>query len=158
MILLYAAISFFSGITVVLARMLNAKLAEKIGTIQATVVNYVVGIFFSILMLLLMQPGFSPVPLTNSLPFWSYLGGLLGIVIIMISNYITPRVPAFYITLLVFLGQLTLGILIDWWVSREFSPLKLLGSIFVVAGFLYNLLLDKNAEKEADKRPANNQS
>ncbi len=143
MIILYGAISILSGVTVVLGRMLNARLAEKIGTIQATVINYIVGIFFSILMLFILQRGFYYTSVDTPIPFWAYLGGILGIVIIMVSNYITPRVPAFYLTLLVFLGQFALGILIDWRESKEFSLLKLVGSLFVVAGFLYNLLLDK---------------
>ncbi len=66
----------------------------------------------------------------------------------MVSNYTTPRVPAFYLTLLVFLGQLALGILIDWLVAKEFSVYKLIGSLFVVCGFTYNLLLDRKPAKE----------
>ncbi len=147
MLFLYSIVSIIAGITVVLGRILNAKLAEKIGTVQATVINYVVGIFFSILFLLLLNRGFSFTAPSASIPLWAYFGGVLGVAIIMISNYTTPRVPAFYLTLLVFLGQLAVGILIDWLVSKDFSPFKLVGSLFVVAGFTYNLLLDKKNVK-----------
>ncbi|MGN6714505.1 DMT family transporter [Anaerocolumna jejuensis] len=147
MLVIYLILSILAGVTVVLGRILNAKLAEKIGTVQATVINYVVGIFFSFLFLLIMNRGLSFTGHPSQLPFWAYLGGILGVAIIMISNYTTPRVPAFYLTLLVFLGQLAVGILIDWLVSKDFSPLKLMGSLFVVAGFTYNLLLDKKSSK-----------
>ncbi|SHK48253.1 Putative inner membrane exporter, YdcZ [Anaerocolumna jejuensis DSM 15929] len=147
MLVIYLILSILAGVTVVLGRILNAKLAEKIGTVQATVINYVVGIFFSFLFLLIMNRGLSFTSHPSQLPFWAYLGGILGVAIIMISNYTTPRVPAFYLTLLVFLGQLAVGILIDWLVSKDFSPLKLIGSLFVVAGFTYNLLLDKKSSK-----------
>lgn len=147
MLVIYLILSILAGVTVVLGRILNAKLAEKIGTVQATVINYVVGIFFSFLFLLIMNRGLSFTGHPSQLPIWAYLGGILGVAIIMISNYTTPRVPAFYLTLLVFLGQLAVGILIDWLVSKDFSPLKLMGSLFVVAGFTYNLLLDKKSSK-----------
>lgn len=147
MLFFYLILAILAGVTVVLGRILNAKLAEKIGTVQATVINYVVGIFFSVIFLLIMNKGFSFSAPSSHIPLWAYLGGILGVAIIMISNYTTPRVPAFYLTLLVFLGQLAVGILIDWLVSKDFSPLKLVGSLFVVAGFTYNLLLDKKATK-----------
>lgn len=147
MLLLYSIISILAGVTVVLGRILNARLAEHIGTIQATVINYVVGIFFSFLILLFAEKGFHFVYPDTAIPFWAYLGGILGVVIIMVSNYTTPRVPAFYLTLLVFLGQLAIGFAIDWWISKEFSYHKLLGSLFVVAGFTYNLLLDRKPAK-----------
>ncbi len=147
MLFLYSILSIIAGATVVLGRILNAKLAEKIGTVQATVINYVVGIFFSIIFLVLLNRGLSFTAPSHSIPLWAYFGGVLGVAIIMISNYTTPRVPAFYLTLLVFLGQLAVGILIDWLVSKDFSPYKLVGSLFVVAGFTYNLLLDKKKAK-----------
>ena len=147
MLFLYSILSIIAGATVVLGRILNAKLAEKIGTVQATVINYVVGIFFSIIFLVLLNRGLSFTAPSHSIPIWAYFGGVLGVAIIMISNYTTPRVPAFYLTLLVFLGQLAVGILIDWLVSKDFSPYKLVGSLFVVAGFTYNLLLDKKNVK-----------
>lgn len=147
MLFLYSILSIIAGATVVLGRILNAKLAEKIGTVQATVINYVVGIFFSIIFLVLLNRGLSFTAPSHSIPIWAYFGGVLGVAIIMISNYTTPRVPAFYLTLLVFLGQLAVSILIDWLVSKDFSPYKLLGSLFVVAGFTYNLLLDKKNVK-----------
>ncbi|BCJ99277.1 DMT family transporter [Anaerocolumna chitinilytica] len=147
MLFLYSILSIIAGATVVLGRILNAKLAEKIGTVQATVINYVVGIFFSIIFLVLLNRGLTFTAPSHSIPLWAYFGGILGVAIIMISNYTTPRVPAFYLTLLVFLGQLAVGILIDWLVSKDFSPYKLVGSLFVVAGFTYNLLLDKKKAK-----------
>lgn len=61
MLFLYSILSIIAGATVVLGRILNAKLAEKIGTVQATVINYVVGIFFSIIFLVLLKRGFLPV-------------------------------------------------------------------------------------------------
>ncbi|WOO37550.1 DMT family transporter [Anaerocolumna sp. AGMB13020] len=148
MFIIYLIISVLAGVSVVLGRILNAKLAEQIGTVQATVINYVVGIFFSILIFLFLERGISLTAPSIHIPIWAYLGGILGVVIIMVSNYTTPRVPAFYLTLLVFLGQLAVGILIDWLVAKEFSVYKLIGSLFVVCGFTYNLLLDRKPAKE----------
>lgn len=145
MLLFYLFLSVLAGVTVVLGRILNANLAQRIGTVQATAINYIVGLFFSTLFLLVINKGFSYSSSSAVVPLWAYLGGLLGIAIIMISNYTTPRVPAFSLTLLVFLGQLIVGFLIDWLITKEFSTGKLIGSLFVIAGFTYNLLLDKKS-------------
>lgn len=147
MLLIYSIFSILAGVTVVLGRILNANLAQKIGTVQATVINYVVGIFFSFIFFMFVSKGIHNFAPSTSVPFWAYCGGILGVAVIMISNYTTPRVPVFYLTLLVFLGQLSVGILIDWMFTKDFSYGKMIGSLFVVAGFTYNLLLDKRSIK-----------
>lgn len=152
MLFIYSLLSILAGVTVVLGRILNAKLAQKIGTLQATVINYIVGLFFSILFLLLINKGVHFTAPATHVPLWAYIGGLLGIALIMSSNYITPRVPVFYLTLLVFLGQLAVGIFIDYWIAKDFSSTKLIGSLFVVAGFTYNLMLDKKSQKKQKQK------
>lgn len=145
MLLFFSLLSVLAGVTVVLGRILNANLAQKIGTVQATTINYVVGLFFSFLLFIVINQGFQFSSSYAPLPIWAYCGGLLGIVIIMASNHITHHVPTFYLTLLVFLGQLSVGFIIDWLISKEFSTSKLIGSLLVVTGFTYNLILDKKS-------------
>ncbi|MED1370878.1 EamA-like transporter family protein, partial [Bacillus paranthracis] len=56
---------------------------------------------------------------------------------------ITPKISAFYLTLLIFIGQLFAGTIIDFILSHELSMGKIVGGIFVLIGLTYNLLVDR---------------
>ncbi len=144
MLLIYLLISIIAGVTVVFGRIINSNLAEKIGTFQATLINYIVGLFFSSLFFLISSETMA-ISFTNlkTVPFWAYFGGLSGVAVIVLSNYITPKISSFYLTLLMFIGQLFLGVIIDYVVLTDLSIGKLIGGFFVLIGLVYNLWIDK---------------
>jgi transporter family-2 protein len=145
----YLVISFLAGITTVVSRIINSNLAKKIGIFQGTFFNYVVGLFFASLFFLLSSESFSFSSISLcSVPFWAYLGGITGIIVVVLSSYLTPRISSFYLTLLIFVGQLFMGIIIDYVSTSKLSPGKIIGGLFVLLGFSYNLLVDKK-QKEA---------
>ncbi|MDF2589422.1 MAG: putative rane protein [Anaerocolumna sp.] len=137
-------LSILSGVTNVVARIINANLAKIIGLFQGTLFNYVIGLLVSLLFLLFNLNSMDFTSTTFlSVPIWAYLGGMLGVMVVVISNYLTPRISAFYLTLLMFIGQLFAGIIIDYVASSELSIGKIIGGIFVLAGLSYNLYFDK---------------
>ncbi|WMJ87223.1 DMT family transporter [Anaerocolumna sp. MB42-C2] len=144
MLIVSLILSFLAGVSIVLGRIINAQLAEQIGTKQSTLINYITGLSLSSIVYLVSndKPIFSSV-FRNIVPLWAYLGGLAGVVIIMASNYITPRLSAFYITLLIFIGQLFTGIMIDYFILKEVSIGKCMGGLLVFIGLTYNLWVDK---------------
>lgn len=144
MLPVYIVLSILAGATIVAGRFINSTLAVKIGTFQSTLINYVVGLFFSILFLFISNEALT-ITYANlkTIPFWAYLGGLLGIVVIVLSNFITPRISAFYLTLLVFIGQLFVGSLIDYFAFHDMSVGKIVGGFFVLFGLTFNLWIDK---------------
>lgn len=145
----YMVISALAGVSIVVARIINAALASRIGTLQSTFFNYTTGLTFSFVFLLISREALnSPVTKLGAIPLWAYTGGLLGVMVIILSNFTTPRVPAFYLTLLIFIGQLFAGILIDYFISGDISAGKIIGGILVLAGLTYNLLLDRKRETE----------
>lgn len=150
MLYLYMLLSILGGASVVLGRMINAKLSKKIGTLQSTLINYIVGLSFTIIIFFVTQDKFKMgLSSFETIPLWAYLGGLMGVIIIMTSNYVTQRISAFYITLLVFIGQLFLGTLIDFFIFKELSLTKAIGGILVLAGLTYNLWIDQKKMKKA---------
>jgi transporter family-2 protein len=144
MLFVYLFISFLAGVTVVLGRIVNSKLAEKMGTLQSTLINYITGLTLSYIVYLISrdQPISEAFRKVN-VPFWAYFGGLAGIIIIMCSNFITPKLSAFYVTLLVFIGQLIIGIIIDYFILHELSIGKCIGGLLVLIGLTINLWIDK---------------
>ena len=145
MLFVYLLLAIFTGITVVIGRIINANLAEKIGTLQGTLINFIVGLSISFLFLIISNETINYFyENLKSVPLWAYFGGLLGVVIVILSNYITPKISLFYSTLLMFLGQLIFGIIIDFFVIQDMSIGKIIGGFFVLIGLSYNLWIDKN--------------
>lgn len=151
MVFIAIIVSVSAGIAIVFGRIFNAKMAEKMGLFQGALINYIAGFIVSILLTLIMREYlvFSH-ELFMGIPIWAYLGGILGIGIVVMSSYLTHKVSAFYLTLLIFLGQLVTGVFIDYFVTKEVPIGKSIGGILVVIGFLYNLKVDYQKEKVND--------
>ncbi|MBJ8103636.1 MULTISPECIES: DMT family transporter [Bacillus cereus group] len=142
--MLYICIAILAGVSIVVARIINANLAKKIGNWEGTFFNYITGLFFSMIFLIFSSDSFYiPSHTLRSIPIAVYLGGLVGVIVISLSNYITPKISAFYLTLLIFIGQLFAGTIIDFFLSNELSTGKIIGGVFVLIGLTYNLLVDR---------------
>jgi transporter family-2 protein len=81
--------------------------------------------------------------LLGTVPIWAYFGGLLGVAVVAISNLVTPKISAFYMSLIIFVGQLFTGIIIDYFALGLISMGKGIGGLLVAAGLIFNLYLDR---------------
>ncbi len=135
-------ISFLSGITIVLARTFNADLAKETSVLKSTLYNYLSGLLVSFAVMLLLP--LAPWPQLPGITeyFWIYLGGVLGTVIVVFSNLTVTKIPSFYVTLLVFSGQIFSGLLIDFLLTGYFPMKIFIGGIFVALGMGVNLWFD----------------
>jgi len=141
-------LSFAAGITVVVSRTFNAKLALLTSVRTGTFYNYLVGTVLSIPVVLLLgrgEAGFSGFTATPHL--YIYLGGVAGACVVIISNIVVSRIPAFYLSLLIFIGQIFSGVIIDAIIDRSFSPRIIIGGLLVATGLCADLLLNKNTQK-----------
>ncbi len=143
----YIIIAMMAGVTIVVSRIVNAKLSERIGLFESTFYNFLTGLIFSMIILLFAKENFNISSLTSfTIPFYAYIGGLIGVFSITLSNYTAPKISVFYMTLLIFIGQIATGIVIDYFALNELSPGKIIGSILVAAGLSYNLFIDIKSE------------
>lgn len=147
--MLYIIVSILAGVSVVISRIINSNLAKKIGIFQSTFFNYVVGLFFSVIFFILSREKID-LSLTKlaGIPIWAYLGGIAGVLLIALSNYITPKISSFYLSLLMFIGQLFVGIAIDYFTKNSISVGKFVGGLLVLMGLIYNLIIDKRQEQQ----------
>jgi transporter family-2 protein len=88
-----------------------------------------------------LLPDFGIDPLSSS--WWIYLGGTLGVGVVLLSNIVVVKISAFYLSLLIFIGQIFTGIIIDIVISGELSYRSLIGGILVATGLCINLFLDR---------------
>lgn len=145
---LIVIISIAAGVTNVVSRNINSMLAERIGLFSGTFFNYATGLVFSGILLVLNGEflKLSSVYL-KSVPFLAYLGGLVGVIVVSLSSFIAPKISSFYMTLLMFLGQLFAGIAIDYFTLGIMSKGKIIGGLLVMAGLTVNLLIDMKSSK-----------
>lgn len=139
--------ALLAGVTRTIARMANAELGRRIGPFQSTWYTYMLGLFCSALALLLI-PGSLPVfvPSDIHVPGWAYLGGVVGVFFVILSNLATPKMTAFSMTLLIFVGQIAAGIVIDIAVNQSVSPGKVVGGLLILLGLLGNLMIDEDGK------------
>ncbi len=144
MYLIYILFSILAGVAIVIQRIINFRLSDKIGLFQSTFYNYIVGLTCSLLVLIISGEllGLRNLNLL-SIPLWVYMGGFLGVIVVSLSSVITPKVSSFYLTLIIFIGQIFTGVIIDFITTNNLSAGKIVGGIFIVLGLLYNSRIDK---------------
>jgi len=148
-------IVFLTGFSIVLARTLNAKLADLTTVPIGTFYNHVTGLIVCLAILFIWgHDSFAHtarhltfVGLWLFSPNWYiYMGGILGLIVIILSNLTVIKVSAFYLTLLVFIGQVFSGVVIDMLITQEVSIRNIIGGVLVTIGLSVNLLLDNKAK------------
>ncbi|MCC3864754.1 DMT family transporter [Terrisporobacter petrolearius] len=142
--MIYILFAILCGVSNVLSRSVNFALSEKIGMYQSTLFNYIFGLSGSFLILLISGETFKLLtPSTYNAPWFVYAGGLLGVVIVTMLSFLSSKISSFYLTLLLFVGQLFTGIIIDALSTGKISFYQVIGGVLVVLGLTYNLYIDK---------------
>ncbi len=136
---MYIILAVLSGVTIVVSRMTNAKLGKELSVYQSTFFNYVVGFIGSVLAMLFFRAAFLFEPHTDGVRFYAmFLGGVLGVIMIIISNIITPKISAFSLTIIIFVSQLFSGVILDYFLFEQFSIGKVIGGSLVLLGLIVN--------------------
>lgn len=140
--------AFLAGIMVILSMITNSQLSKKIGVFQGAFVNYVVGLLCATVVFFITK-GYTTMTIHgfDGIPLWAYFGGALGVAVVCISNIIIPKIPTVYTTLLIFIGQLFSGMLIDYFRDDLISKGKIIGGMLILIGMLYNFYIDKKEIK-----------
>ena len=142
-------LSLLTGVNIVISRTINAKLAEKTSVHVSSFFNYAVGLLCAIIVLLVLGRGEHV--FTNSLvispDIFMYLGGALGLCSVFICNVVVMKISAYYFTLLLFVGQISSGVIIDALIAKSFSLTITIGGILVAAGLCVDFILEKRRVK-----------
>jgi bacterial/archaeal transporter family-2 protein len=147
-VLLPILVSLLSGVTVVVSRSVNAQLSDKTSSLVSTWYNYLIGLITAIVVFLIaFGTGLSSYPNQFTLSLWRYLGGVIGVFVVLLFNISTKKMSAFYMTLLLFIGQIFTGIILDIILYQAFSMSNLIGAVFATIGLCINVWLDYRTVK-----------
>jgi transporter family-2 protein len=139
-------VSLLTGVAIVVSRTINASFAQHTSVLASTFFNYGVGFAISAAILFIAGRG-EPMLVQFSLSSeaWIYFGGIMGVGLVTLLNAAVCKISSFYMTLLMFAGQVFSAIAIDIMLTSMFSLNNLLGGIFVTAGLAQNLWADRRA-------------
>lgn len=138
-------LSLGAGVSTVLSRTVNARLAKKAGALAGSFYNHLIGLPCCIVICLLLTD-FRTAAFTMPAP-WMLCGGMMGVLVVMLCNHILQKLPALRLTLLSFLGEIFTGFVIDLVRRQEISGGLLWGSILCAVGFLTTVLWQVWGEK-----------
>jgi bacterial/archaeal transporter family-2 protein len=142
--MIYIILAGLCGCITIISMIINSHLAKRIGVFKGTLINYIVGLATTLVLMIIVN---SKVNLAYSsftkIPLWALLGGMIGVAVVASSNVILPKIPTIYTTLLIFIGQLFTGILIDYFREGFVSKGKIIGGLLILLGLLYNSNVEK---------------
>ncbi|EKY23288.1 DMT family transporter [Clostridium celatum] len=146
--MLMILLAVLGGVLTTLSMVVSSTLGKKIGLIQSTIIHYIGGLIGGGFILIGLGSKIAPsIAEMSNMPFYIFLGGVIGVMVVYTSNVVIPKIPVVYSTLLMFSGQMLCAIIIDAIVMKDFSILKLIGAIIVVLGILYNSRVDAKENK-----------
>jgi transporter family-2 protein len=140
MIWLLALVAVATGMLLPIQASINGRLRPYVGgPIPATLVSVAVS---TTTMVLLALASRTPVPSSSKLsesPWWIWTGGLLGVVVVLVSLGLVNRLGAAFLFALMVVGQMLASMVIDHFglfgVSEHaISPLRVLGVALLLAG------------------------
>lgn len=130
------------GCSIVLAMVQNGQLAEHVGLKNCTLINFITGFTGSALLFIIAKESITLNAFSN-MPFMGYLGGFFGIIVVTLSTIVVKKLPIITSTMLMYTGQLAMGILIDLYRGTPLSVGKIAGCVLIVIGVYFNGYIDK---------------
>lgn len=107
---MYELLSFLSGVILAVMIQINGGLSGQFGAYHAALYVHIVGSVFAALLLLLKRQRISG---AKGLPFWMYLGGVIGVLTTVFNNLAFSHISLTSIVALGLFGQLVLSYFID---------------------------------------------
>lgn len=149
--LLPVLLSLLAGLTILLSRLLNGAMARLSHPRNSTFINYLVGLLGTLLLMLLWRDGagLSALP---GMPPQLLLGGVIGALMVLLTSHIVGRISSYYMSLTLFVGQVSASLLLDMLLDQGFPWRNLLGGACVLAGLMLNLWQDKQMSAAAKSR------
>lgn len=139
---MYYGLAFICGCFIVLSIIFNGKVSEVVGAKQASLTNFIVGLFtISVIMLALWNR--QPEITVSAIPLQYYLGGCLGVAVVVLSSVVINKLSVVDATVLTFLGQMTAAMFIDFLLKSTFDISTLIGSGVLLIGLMIHTYGDK---------------
>lgn len=146
-LLLYAFLAVVAGMLTTWQMAFNSHFAYVKGPFFSALMNVVSGLcgVTVILLLKIPQGSFKAFTALPSVPLYGVVaGGMLGVIIVVASNIVLPKIPVVYSQLLMCSGQLISSVVFDKFTLGSVNPRMLFGALIVLIGSCISILFDKS--------------
>lgn len=132
-------IASLAGVTMAFQGTINSALGKVVGLVEATFIVHAVGMALAGLLLCVPLCGTAGLAKVGEAPWYTYLGGILGVLIIYAVVRSIPRVGVAPATTAIILGQVLTAALIDHLglfgtQKLPFTWYRLVGAALMAAG------------------------
>ncbi|MGQ0628106.1 MAG: DMT family transporter [Phycisphaerales bacterium] len=138
--LLWFLVAFIAGAVTPLQAGVNGALHRQLGhPLHATLTNFVVGAIVCTVLMLIMRVPLPSAAALSSAPWWTWLGGICGVILVMGSVLSVGPLGFGGLVMGILVGQVACSLLLDRSgllsdVIREVTPARLAGVGMVVIG------------------------
>lgn len=139
---IFALLAMGAGCCIALQAAANGKFRQNIGTVEYAAFFSICGTFLTaVTVMLILRPQLPSAAALREAPWWNWIGGPLGALIVLAGAALTQRLGAGVFIALVVGGQLLCSLLLDHYAlmglnEQPVTPGRILGALFVVAGVL----------------------
>ncbi|MDH8677647.1 DMT family transporter [Fusibacter bizertensis] len=121
------------GVLVTVVPIINGENTKQLGTFRVSLFHYFSAFIVGIMFYLVLNSS-TPVYQLGQVPWHYYLGGVLGLSVILLMNYYSSRITALHISILPFLGQMTMGLILDYFLFNQLNFKTIIGLVIVLTG------------------------
>jgi len=111
--LFYLAIAALSGAAMALQGTLNTALGKIVGVWESTLLVHIIGTLAALVIMLIVGTGFGGLGKVSTAPWYTYLGGILNVLIIYAVVRSMPQIGVGNATTAIIVAQLITALLID---------------------------------------------
>lgn len=143
--ILFILLSFAIGVLMSLQTSINTQLRSFVHSpLQASLISFFIGTCVLLLLVLIQKPSLPTWHQLTEIPWYWYLGGLLGVYCISASLYSAPQLGFLAFTGLVIFGQILMSFLLDHfgWLNTAkvaFSWQRFIGACLIFIGVVLAL-------------------
>lgn len=121
------------GVLVTVVPIMNGANTQILGTLKVSFYHYVSAFLTGLVAWFLYDHSLTVSGLSG-VPIQYYFGGILGLSVILLMNHYAIRIKAIHVAILPFLGQMVMGLLLDYWLFQIFNVKMIIGLLIVLCG------------------------
>jgi bacterial/archaeal transporter family-2 protein len=137
-----AVLALFAGCAMAIQPGANGTLASALGhSLRGSVVSFATGFAFLLVIATILRVGVPDVNQMRQVPWWGWIGGLLGAFMVTVSLFVAPRMGATVFFAFVLSAQLILAVILDHYglfgySVKPVSASRVMGILLLVAGVI----------------------
>lgn len=152
---LFILLGVLCGVMIFTQTTINSQLREHAESPYASsLISFLFGTALLLLLTIIIEGHLFPsIETLQSMEWWAYLGGALGIYVVLSAILVFPRIGGVQTVAIPIFGQMLMSLLIDYfgWFAMDKRPLSLiniLGLIILVIGIVFTVILPDYLEKK----------